>query len=423
MFYTQRSPGALKGLRQQSWIGGHRVALLEGGRALFPAMIEAIDRAQQWIQLETYIFDFHGHPLEVARALAEAATRGVEVRVLVDGAGTPPIPKEWQAIWDRAGVQWQVFSPLGHTGFWLPSQWRRMHRKLLVVDQRTAFCGGINVLDDWQTLAGARLGTPRLDFALQFEGPLVQRVAQSMTKAWWRLLAGTHVKRGHWQSALQLARQQWKVLRPHWKRRIQRDAAWRPSDRLGVNMLWLERDNVRHRTQIERAYLQAIASAQSRVTLAHAYFVPSRRLRKALTQAVQRGVTVRVLVQGQFENFMQYHAARPIYPALIEAGVSIHEYQNADLHAKVAVIDGRWSTIGSSNLDPLSLLLAREANVWVDDPTLAVQLEHRLQQAIEEESHTIELDSWKVRPWRLKCGDWLAFSLMRLALILTGKRY
>ena len=390
---------------------------------MFPAMIEAIDAAQQWVQLETYIFDFHGQPREVAMALARAAKRGVEVRVLVDGAGTYPIPDEWQTTWHQAGVQWQVFSPLGPAGFWVPGQWRRLHRKLLVVDQHTAFCGGINVLDDWRTVAGAQLAKPRLDFALQFEGPLVRKVAQSMTRAWWRLLASTHMRRAHWKSALQLARQQWQVLRPHWKMGNQQAPDARASETLGANMLWMERDNVRHRTQIERAYLQAIASAQCSVTLAHAYFVPSRRMRKALTQAVQRGVAVRVLVQGQFENFMQFHAARPIYPALIEAGVSIYEYQPSDLHAKVAVIDSRWLTIGSSNLDPLSLLLAREANVWVDDTTLAIELEQRLLKAMAEESHAIDLNAWRQRPWRLKWGDWIAFGLMRLALVLTGKRY
>ena len=410
-------------LRNPLWVNGHRATLIEGGRALFPAMAEAIDRAQQSVQLETYIFDFAGGPLGVAEALARAAQRGAAVRVLIDGAGSPGVPPEWQDKWQRAGVQWQVFSPLGHTGFWLPSQWRRMHRKLLVVDQHTAFCGGINMLDDWKTAGGEQMTHPRLDFAMQFEGPLVRRVAQSMTRVWWRLLAGSHLKRAQWPSALRLARRQWQVLRPHWSRRRSNESHTNHAHKTGSPMLWVERDNVRHRTQIERMYVKAIDSAQHSVTLAHAYFVPSRRLRKALTEAAERGVVVRVLVQGQFENFMQYHAARPIYPRLIEAGIEIHEYRASDLHAKVAVIDGKWLTVGSSNLDPLSLLLAREANVWIEDETLATQLEQRLLHGMHEEGQAIALGSWRLRPWRLKCGDWMAFGLMRLALVLTGKRY
>lgn len=413
----------MKLLRDQPWAGEHTVTLLEGGKGLFPAMVDAIDRAQQWVQLETYIFDFVGQPLQVAAALERAATRGVDVRVLVDGAGSAPLPPDWCARWEQAGVHWQVFSPLGHAGLWLPSQWRRMHRKLLVVDQHTAFCGGINLLDDWKTADGDTLHYPRLDFALQFQGPLVRRVAQSMTRVWWRVLAGSHLKRAEWRSALGLARQQWQVLRPHWRGLARDGHRVTNPNALGSSMLWVERDNVRHRRQIERTYLSALASAQRSVMLAHAYFVPSRRLRKALIQTAQRGVAVRVLVQGQFENFMQYHAARPIYPALIEAGVEIHEYQKSDLHAKVAVIDGRWSTVGSSNLDPLSLLLAREANVWVDDNALAKRIEQPLMRAIEQDSHTIDLQSWRSRPWRLKCWDWIAFGLMRMALVLTGKRY
>jgi cardiolipin synthase len=189
----------------------------------------------------------------------------------------------------------------------------------------------------------------------------------------------------------------------------------------------LLRDNVLNRSQIERAYLKAIGAARHEIVIASAYFLPGRRLRKALVHAAQRGVRVRLLLQGRYEYFMQYHAARPVYGALLAAGVEIHEYTASFLHAKVAVVDPDndrpWATVGSSNLDPLSLLLAREANVVVADKAFAHQLPQRLILAIEQQSTSVGMQAFTKSPWHLRLRGRLAFALMRLALFLTGNRY
>jgi cardiolipin synthase len=189
----------------------------------------------------------------------------------------------------------------------------------------------------------------------------------------------------------------------------------------------LLRDNVLNRGQIERAYLKAIGAARHEIVIANAYFLPGRRVRQALIHAAKRGVRVRLLLQGRYEYFMQYHAARPVYGALLAAGIEIHEYAASFLHAKVAVIDPDhdrpWATVGSSNLDPLSLLLAREANVVVADKAFAHQLHQRLILAIEQQSTSVGMQAFTKSPWHLRLRGRLAFALMRLALFLTGNRY
>jgi cardiolipin synthase len=157
--------------------------------------------------------------------------------------------------------------------------------------------------------------------------------------------------------------------------------------------------------------------------IANAYFLPGRKLRRGLILAARRGVRVRLLLQGKYEYFMPFHAVRPIYSALLSAGVEIHEYARSFLHAKVAVIDGHWATVGSSNLDPLSLLLAREANVAVEDSRFALDLRARLELAMQQEGLRVDPATCLNRPWRQRLLDRLAFGLMRVGLFISGRRY
>jgi cardiolipin synthase A/B len=201
--------------------------------------------------------------------------------------------------------------------------------------------------------------------------------------------------------------------------RLSRPAPEQPRSRAALVL----RDNLRNRAQIERAYRRAVGRARKEIIIANAYFVPGRKMRKALVSAAGRGVHVRLLLQGRYEYFMQYYAARPIYGALLRAGVEIYEYSPSFLHAKVAVIDGRWATVGSSNLDPLSLLLAREANVVVEDASFASQLRARLVQAMRGEEHAMDPENFRQRPLRQRFMEGVALFLMRLALAIQGKKY
>ena len=399
--------------------------LLQGGQALFPALIQAFDAASRWIQLETYIFDFHGAGTAVAEALLRAGRRGVSVQVLVDAIGSEPLPAEWQQKFADAGVEWVVYSPLtGRLGLLAPECWRRLHRKLCVVDQQVVFCGGINILDDFYDPNHGQLQAPRFDFSVAVSGPLAAEATEAMALLWWRVQAGYSARQRHLGAAWERFR-----VAGHGTRTEAEPLDYPASGLaplpggLGPRRAALVlRDNLRNRSSIERAYRKAIGQAREEIIIANAYFLPGGKLRRALIGAARRGVRVSLLLQGKYEYFMQYHAARPVYGALLAAGVEIHEYSASFLHAKVAVIDGRWATVGSSNLDPLSLLLAREANVVVQDRAFAHDLRARLQEAMR---HGTRMDPavYSQRPLGQRLLGWLAYALMRLALFVTGQHY
>jgi cardiolipin synthase A/B len=396
--------------------GGHRLQLLQGSGEFFPALVEAFDTAQREIRLETYIFDFEGRSAEVASALERAALRGVSVKVVVDGFGSAPLPPVWEARFLRASVDWRVYSPMGLLGMiWLRS-WRRLHRKLCVVDGEVAFCGGINILDDFHDPNHGTLASPRLDFAVRILGPLVLEVEATMKNLWLRMQAVRDIRKARLSGALDSLRASGVGLRQPRRKSLERD---QPLSRAALVL----RDNLRNRARIERAYRRAIGRARSEIIIANAYFVPGRKMRQALVSAARRGVRVRLLLQGRYEYFMQYYAARPIYSALLNAGVEIYEYSASFLHAKVAVIDRRWATVGSSNLDPLSLLLAREANIVVDDVAFAQQLRDRLMQAMVVEGRAMDPAQFQNRPWRQRIMEGIALAAMRLALAVQGKKY
>jgi cardiolipin synthase A/B len=411
--------------------------LLQGGAELFPALVEAVEAARQLVQLETYIFEFAGAALSVAEALERAARRGVVVRVVLDGVGTPTVPPEWQQRFHEAGVDWHIYAPMGRLGLLLPSRWRRLHRKLCVVDKAVGFCGGINVIDDLDDVALGRLDAPRLDFSLRVAGPLVVDMAEAMDQLWWRLRAAHRVRQHAFGAAWRALRETRPVddfsrllqkmdLQARWRRvragpAVREGAAQRSVDDARAALVL--RDNVSHRHDIERAYLKAIGEARQSIVIANAYFVPGRKLRRALIMAAQRGVRVRLILQGRYEHFFQYRSARPVYQTLIDQGVEIHEYAPSALHAKVAVVDRRWATVGSSNLDPLSLLLAREANVVSTDRRFAELLHDELDGILARSCLQIDAAALNARPRFQRMLDRTAFAIMRTLLYLTGHRY
>jgi cardiolipin synthase len=391
----------------------HELTLLEGARALFPAMIEAIDAARAEVMIETYMLDLRGAVLPLAESLERAAARGVTVRIVVDGVGTDEIPEEWVQRWAAAGVRWRVFNPAQGWRVLLPKRWRRLHRKLCVVDGEVGFCGGINLLDDHWDPNHGELAAPRLDFAVRARGPLVADMHDTMTRLWWRIQAARKTQQTDFEGALRAVRE------------VARAGAERKPDASGRAVAALVlRDNVRFRRRIEATYRVAIAQARREIVIANAYFLPGVRLQRALLRAVRRGVKVTLLLQGRYEYFMQYHAGRAAYGPLLAAGIHIVEYDASFLHAKVAVMDGpggALATVGSSNLDPLSLLLAREANVFVRDDAFADDLRTRLQRAVEQGRGVRE--SYERRSLGMRALNWVAYALMRFALLVTGNRY
>ncbi len=404
----------------------HRITLLQGGAELFPDLIQAIDQAFHEVRLETYIFHFDVSGQQVAAALERAAARGVQVHVAMDGVGTPELPRQWARRFDDSGVLWRIFMPLGRLGVFIPSHWRRLHRKLCVIDASVAFCGGINILDDFCDPDNGQLQQPRLDFAVRITGPLVQDAHEAMARFWWRMTVASDVREREFaavwhalQQRLRKAGSERRLALAADEPPLQVDA---PRNR-GARSDLVLRDNLRHRRRIEVAYLRAIGAARREIIIANAYFLPGARLRKALVLAARRGVRVRLLLQGRYEYFLQYHATRPVYGALLDAGVEIHEYAASFLHAKVAVVDGRWATVGSSNLDPLSLLLAREANVVVRDAAFAGLLRERLEHAMAHGGRQLEAQAYVNRSWRIRVLEAMALATVRFGLFLIGRRY
>lgn len=423
---------AMIGMAGQILRPNHSLTLLKGGAMLFPALVEAIDSAESEVLLETYMFHFTESALQVAQALERAAARGVTVCVVVDGVGTGEVPEPWRERWQAAGVRWRVFNPAQGWRVLLPRRWRRLHRKLCVVDARIAFCGGINLVDDHVDPNYGELPEPRFDFSVRVTGPLVADVHDTMTRLWWRIQVARETRKHDLEGALRAARMAAAAGVDMADTAADSAGLSDPADsealepQAGSMAGLVLRDNVRFRRRIEGTYRVAIAQAQNEILIANAYFIPGVQLQRALLRAARRGVRITLLLQGRYEYFMQHHASRAVYGVLLDAGIEIYEYASSFLHAKVAVMDARGgalATVGSSNLDPLSLLLAREANVFVRDDAFAAELRSHLRSAIAGHGVRVEASHHMNRPFATRMLNWMAYALMRLALLVTGKRY
>jgi cardiolipin synthase len=374
------------------------VTLLQGGVEYFPAIEAAIDAARDEVRLETYIYMDDPIGRRIGAALARAASRGVRVRVMLDGFGSRTLPKAFMPGLREAGVEVQLFRPATS---WFPlrrSRLRRLHRKIVLVDRRIAFVGGLNILDD---ATENPMGAVRLDYAVRVEGPLVARIYPVVHRLGWlvRAIAERRRPRGLRVPELQVAPAGESVA------------------------AFVHRDNVGHRHEIEAMYLAGIRGARREIVIACAYFMPGWRVRRALMSAAARGVRVVLLLQGWTDHAVFHNASRVLYEALLEHGIEIFEYTGGELHAKVGVVDERWATVGSSNLDPFSLLLAREANVVVFDETVARQLRESLETEIRERAQAVHRMLWRRRPWPSRVAGWLAYAYARLAMGLAGIRY
>jgi cardiolipin synthase len=390
-----------------NWLPGNDVRLLRGGGEFFPALCDAIGRAQRSVHIETYIYSHDASGECVVQSLQAAARRGVDVRVALDGFGSASTADELVRLLDEAGGRCNVYRPErgGRYRFALTRQrLRRLHRKTAVIDDAVAFIGGINILDDNTDPNHGHLEHPRFDFAVSITGPLVADVAHAQRRLWAKLeWARTRMRPASWA----------KAFGP-----MKRSTSTPPSGHMRAALI--TRDNLRNRQSIEQGYLDAIGRASRDIIIANAYFFPGHTFRKALRQAAARGVRVRLLLQGMVEYRLQHMASRSLYESLLKSGIEIYEYMPSILHAKVAVIDD-YATVGSSNLDPFSLLLAREANVVVADKGFAAELRGELELAIKVGGKQMLAEDFGRLGWMSRLGHRIAYSLLRIAVALTGK--
>ena len=414
--------GAWYTLREASFSGGNDVQLLTGGDELFPVMRAAIAVAHHEIWLATYIFNDDVASRTIAALLIRAARRGVRVRVVVDGFGSRsslPALRRW---FDGSGVALAVFRPIDRWYAWLqPGQLRRLHQKLLACDGEVAFVGGINIIDDRFDLNHGATAEPRLDFAVALRGPVVGPVAQTARAMWTRAACGRD-----WRDVvIALAKSAEPVARARslmQRLRVSAGPALTGAEAAPVRAAFLVRDNLRQRRAIERSYIDALSRARTRIDLMSPYFYPGRLFRRVLRDAARRGVRVRLLLQGKLDYRFAGLAASVLYDELLSRGVQIYEYVPAFLHAKVALADDDWATVGSSNIDPLSLLLNLEANLVVRDTGFTAALAAAFEQAVQvsrEVTAPPVVPGW-VAALRRGFVAWAANWYLRLAGI-TGK--
>ena len=380
-----REPGVVD--VEYGWQGNNRVELLENGEAYFPRVFEAMRQAKTEILLETFIVFEDKVGNELQEVLIDAAQRGVRITASLDGFGCGELSTGYLTALSEAGVRIQIFDPAPkHLG--IRTNWfRRLHRKIVVVDGTIAFIGGINFSADHLADFGPEA---KQDYSVEVQGPAVADIHHFAL-----LQSGRPARAKYW-----------------WQRRRQRRSELAFTDHDGQVRL-VYRDNGEHPTDIEEVYRQVLRSAQRRVVIANAYFFPGYRLLREIRNAARRGVDVRLILQGQPDMLVAKLAARMTYDYLLKSGVQIYEYCDRPLHGKVALVDEDWSTVGSSNLDPLSLSLNLEANVLIRDRAFNRDLFERLEDLSNNHCKVMSADkSPRGRVWHMTVG-FLVFHFLR----------
>ena len=377
------------------YVPGNDIRLLRNGTEYFPALAEAFDKAELEIYLESYIFEDDEAGRHIADCLKRAALRGIATHLLIDGFGSRNLPERFISDMEQSGVKILVYRPETVHPWLMRHRLRRLHRKLAVVDAKVGFIGGINIIHDMHTPGHT---PPRYDYAAQVQGPLVADIYKAAQRLWAVVTWSQFKKSG----------------RP--KRRIKADLSLRGEQAARL----IVRDNLRHRSDIEEAYLDAIEGAKNEILIASPYFLPGLNFRHSLMSAAERGVRVILLLQARVEYVLLHFASRALYGAFLDHGVEIWHYHKSFMHAKVAIVDGSWATVGSSNIDPFSLLLAREANLVISDGNFARTLREDVERSMQEGASRVYSESWRSQPLFTRVLTWSSYGLSR---VMTGIGY
>lgn len=342
------------------WRHGNQLWLLENGEEFFPRVFEAIRQARQEILLETFILFEDKVGNELHRELIAAARRGVHIEITVDGYGSADLTPEFVAAMTEVGIRIRMFDPRSKLFGMRTNLFRRLHRKIVVIDGSRAFLGGINFSADHLGDFGP---TAKQDYSVEVIGPVTRDIHRFALAS----IAATEPSRLWWRR----------------QRRVRNGGSGQqPAETAAegtAQALFVTRDNRSHTNDIEEQYLEAIRQARRRLVIANAYFFPGYRLLREIRRAARRGVKVELILQGQPDMPIAKFGARLFYEYLLKDGVLIHEYCDRPLHGKVALADDEWTTVGSSNLDPLSLSLNLEANLIIRDRAFNHELNARLE--------------------------------------------
>ena len=375
------------------WREGNSLRLLENGEEFFPRVFGAIRRAERTVLLETFILfeDEVGNALH--RELLAAAQRGVKIEVMVDGYGSPDLSDKFVNSLTAEGVRFIYYDPRPLVMGMRTNVFRRLHRKIVVVDETVAFVGGINFSAEHNTSYGPEA---KQDYAVEVKGPIVADITCYVREA-----MGSEA-----------------VTRRWWGGRSHRPAVNATPG--NAQVLFVYRDNDEHRDDIEKHYLDMLRTAKEDVIIANAYFFPGYRLLREMRSAAQRGVRVRLIVQGEPDMPIVKVGAELLYNYLVDAGVEVYEYIRRPLHGKVAVQDRQWATVGSSNLDPLSLSLNLEANLIVYDRDFNQTLRDNLEQLLAKDCQRVQEDRLPPRNWWQLTKSVVVFHFLRHFPAIAG---
>jgi cardiolipin synthase len=376
------------------WHRSNKVQLLINGEEFFPSVFEAISRAREEVLIETFIVFEDEVGCQLQEALIAAAARGVRVELLVDGYGTADLSSAFLRELVEAGVHLQAFDPQPKVMGLRTNLFRRLHRKIVVIDGEVGFVGGINYSADHLATYGPMA---KQDYAVKVLGPIVG----DLHRATLNLLDET--------SRVRRSRAPWRSRAEP----IEPDSAQ-------AEVLLSIRDNQGHTNDIEQHYLHAIEHAQERIIIANAYFFPGYRLLRALRDAARRGVKVILILQGMPDMPLVRLCSRLLYNYLLRDGVEIREYCDRPLHGKVAIVDRQWSTVGSSNLDPLSLSLNLEGNLIIRDEAFNQRLYDHLHDLAKASCKSISLQRVLRGHWWRAPLIFLTFHFLRHFPALVG---
>jgi len=336
---------ALAGSASRQIVEGNEITLYHNGSKIFPALLDAIGGARESVHFSTFIYEAGNIPTRFAQAFAAAAERGIEVRIVLDRRGCKKIPRQLVApmrdagcnvAWFR-GIRWYNWVRYNH----------RNHRKLLVVDGKVAFTGGVGIADQWDGDADAP--NHWRDSHVRIRGPAVLSVQAAFIDNWNEATGELPIRGSYFP----------------------------PIDSEGESLVCPVQSNpVNATSAAQRSMAALIAGATRRLWITNAYFVPSPPFLQALCAAKARGVDVKVLVPGRYQNQPAVgRASRRTWPALLEAGVELYAYEPTMIHAKIVVVDSAVSSIGSINFDPRSFALNAEFGIVALDTTLAARFE------------------------------------------------
>jgi cardiolipin synthase A/B len=363
------------GLYGSNLLAGNRIETLVNGNEIFPAMLDAIRSAQISINFETYVYWSGLIAREFAEALSERARAGVEVRVMMDWAGSVPTDPDLLELMEAAGVQVVRFRPIHW--YTLDRVNNRTHRKLLVVDGRVGFTGGVGIGDEW--LGDARAPDEWRETHYRVTGPVVAMLQGGFVSNW--------------------VEDSGEVL--------QGDAHFPPLEPAGDAVAQMVISSTGGRNYMHLMMMTVLAAAESHIRMTTPYFVPDRVAKAQLLQARRRGVEVDIIVPGEHmsKEFVR-GASRHLWGPLLEAGIRIHEYEPTFMHAKLLVVDEAFATVGSTNFDERSFRLNDEANLNVFDAEFAREQIALFEQDLAQ-SRPITLEMWQNRPFRQKAADWV----------------